>query len=134
MIDEAGFSEYTVSCMPFRHLRWSLAVLFGGMVIFCLAGRGEEPHIDLIERYQKHDLAIHFATEAFRAYELQYTYKLVRTNVSGINSNNPAAGGWTNLYTVARSPQPNHYVVVNTNLFLGTPTNSARYYRLRVTP
>jgi len=134
MIDEAGFSEYIVSCMPFRHLRRSLAVLFGGMVVFCLAAQGEPPHIDLIERYGKQDLLLHFATDAFRAYELQYTFKLVGTNVTGVNSNNPVVGGWTNLYMVPRYPFPNHYVVADTNVFLGSRTNSARYYRLRATP
>ena len=134
MIEEPGFSEYTVSCMPFRRLRRSVAAVFGGMAVFCLAARAEVPHIDLIERYGKHDLLLHFATDANRAYELQYTFKLVGTNVTGVNSNNPAAGGWTNLYTVPRYPFPNHYVVPDFNVIPGTMTNPARYYRLRVTP
>jgi len=99
--------------------------------IFCLAGRAEPPHIDLIQRYEKHGLLIHFATEEFRRYELQYTYKLVRTNITGVNSNNPAVGGWTNLYTVASSPYPNHYVAEHREVLTNAP---AAYYRLRVTP
>jgi len=115
--------------MPFSILRRSIVVLLGGVAgVFCLAGRAEVPHIEKIERYGKHELLLHFATEANRAYEVQYTFKLVRTNISGINSNNPAAGGWTNLYTVPSYPFPNHFIIVD------TITNAARYYRMRVRP
>jgi hypothetical protein len=128
MIDGAGFSEHSVFYMPFKHLRRSVAVLFGGMVIFCLARGAEPPHIDLIQPSSKYGVVIHFATDAFRTYELQYTFKLVGTNITGINSNNPAAGGWTNVIRVPPSPDPNHQVIEH------TMTNAPRYYRLRVTP
>jgi hypothetical protein len=68
----------------------------------------------MIEKFSTSQVLIHFDTEAGRTYYLQYSSSLESTN-------------WSNLYTGFNYPFPNHYIVPDTR------TNSARFYRLRVT-
>lgn len=90
---------------------------FYGLALFCLAASAAAPHIDKIEPFGKHELTIHFETEANRRYQLQYAFALRGTNTA-----------WTNLFVVDRYPFPNHFVIVDTK------TNASRYYRLVATP
>jgi hypothetical protein len=74
-----------------------------------------QPIISYIERYSAGGVLIHFDTDPDRTYLLQYTDSLSRTN-------------WSNLYTGHSYPFSEHYVI------LDQPTNSVRFYRLKVTP
>ena len=93
---------------------WWIALLASGGSLRLDAA---DPHIEKIERFgtNQHQLLIHFETPANRTTALQFTESL-----------RPPAT-WTNLYVVPRAPIPNHFII------LDAPTNSPRFYRLRIT-
>ena len=95
-------------------LLWSVPLALLGS----LRTEAADPHIEKIELFgtNQNQVLIHFATPANRTTALQFTRSL----------RPPAA--WTNLFVVPREPIPNHYI------FLDAPTNSPRFYRLRITP
>jgi hypothetical protein len=74
-----------------------------------------EPQIYLIEQLNATNVALHFETDANRAYSLQA--KTALTNAT-----------WTQIYHVPALPFPQHFVIVQ------TMTNQHRFYRLTATP
>jgi len=94
-------------------LWWVGLLSLGGLWL----AHSADPHIERIERFgtNQHQVLIHFETPANRRTELQFTGNL-----------RPLAT-WTNLFVVPPDPFPNHYII------LDAPTNSPRFYRLRIT-
>lgn len=106
-----------------RHLRIAFVlpmVLMTCAVALLISAKAEQPKIDLIVPFLNNQVAIHFDTEAHRAYELQFSDTLA--------SNGVPAGSWSNLYTVPSDPNQGHYVIVDSR------AHKQRFYRLRVTP
>ena len=90
-------------------------------VMAATSANGEEPRIDLIERFGTNQVSIHIDTEANRTYYLQYI------NTFPLDTNGMALTNWSNLFTGYNYPFVNHYVVTDTR------TSDVRFYRLRVT-
>ncbi|HVY71026.1 MAG TPA: hypothetical protein VHH73_13925, partial [Verrucomicrobiae bacterium] len=85
--------------------RFAGLLLLGGLVVFGLRSRDAQSAdpvtISFIDRFQTNQVTVHFDTQPYRKYELQYTDALV----------NPGAGSnaWANLFVIPAQPFFNHW-------------------------
>lgn len=107
---------------PLRRAYSKLGLALGsGVFSLVLLARAAAPHIELIEPYLNDRVLIHFNTEPYRAYTLQYTSAFVMTS-------NGITAVWTDLYFAPAFPFVGHYIVPDTRLA------PVRFYRLKATP
>jgi hypothetical protein len=81
------------------------------------------PLISYIQNYSSSGIKgilIHFNTEPNLNYQLQWA--------SNLGTNGLPSGPWSDLFVVASSPSPNHFIVYDNT------TNKYRFYRLHAFP
>jgi len=108
-------------------LYWASAILLLGLRPAAAAA----PRIDHIEPLFRDQVTIHFYTEPFRVYTLQYMDSLncpSNNPVARCNSNGVPTNLWVSLFVAPSLAFSNHYVVSDVR------TNVARYYRLKAKP